>query len=55
MLKEAKGFAEIESGFAESSLFGVADGKAVGTCIEDKYESVIERQTNKKIGKIFLQ
>ncbi|CAN5396298.1 hypothetical protein BH20ACI1_BH20ACI1_23650 [soil metagenome] len=34
MLNEAKDFAEIESVYAEPSLFGVTDGKAVGTYIK---------------------
>lgn len=34
MLKEAEDFAEIESIYAEPSLFGITDGKAIGTYIE---------------------
>lgn len=41
MLNEAKGFAEIESVYAESSLFGVTDGKAVGTYIEHKFKAYL--------------
>jgi len=41
MLDEAKGFAEIESIYAEPSLFGVTDGKAVGTYIEHKFKSYL--------------
>ena len=37
MLNEAKGFAEIESVYAEPSLFGVTDGKKIGTYIEHKF------------------
>lgn len=41
MLKEAKDFAEIESIYAEPSLFGVTDGKAVGTYIEHKFKAFL--------------
>lgn len=34
---ESKLFAEIESPFRESSLYGVTDGKAVGTYLEHKF------------------
>ncbi len=41
MLNEAKNFAEIESSYAEPSLFGVTDGKAVGTYIEHKFKAYL--------------
>ncbi len=41
MLDEAKNFAEIESIYAETSLFGVTDGKAVGTYIEHKFKAYL--------------
>lgn len=41
MLNEAKDFAEIESVYAEPSLFGVTDGKAVGTYIEHKFKAYL--------------
>jgi hypothetical protein len=41
MLNEAKGFAEIESVYAEPSLFGVTDGKAVGTYVEHKFKAYL--------------
>ncbi len=41
MLDEAKSFAEIESIYAEPSLFGVTDGKAVGTYIEHKFKAYL--------------
>lgn len=41
MLDEAKSFAEIESTYAEPSLFGVTDGKAVGTYIEHKFKAFL--------------
>jgi len=37
--KEAKKFAAIESAHAEPSLFGVTDGKAVGTYLEHKFQT----------------
>lgn len=39
MLDEARLFAEIESTYAEPSLFGVTDGKAVGTYVEHKFKA----------------
>lgn len=39
MLKEARQFSEIESIYAEPSLFGITDGKAVGTYIEHKFKA----------------
>jgi hypothetical protein len=39
MLDEAKKFAEIESTYAEPSLFSVTDGKAVGTYVEHKFKA----------------
>ncbi len=41
ILDEAKGFAKIESIYAEPSLFGVTDGKAVGTYIEHKFKAYL--------------
>jgi hypothetical protein len=38
MLVEARTFADVESSHAEPSLFGVTDGKAVGTYIEHKFK-----------------
>ncbi len=35
--KEAKAFAEIESAVEEPTLYGVTDGKAVGTYLEQKF------------------
>ena len=37
--KEAKKFAAAESRHAEPSLFGVTDGKAVGTYLEHKFQT----------------
>lgn len=42
--KEARIFAETESRHAEPSLFGVTDGKAVGTYLEHKFQvSLLDR------------
>lgn len=37
LCREARHFSAAESGHAESSLFGVTDGKAVGTYLEHKF------------------
>jgi hypothetical protein len=39
LLKEAQTFAIAESQHAETSLFGVTDGKAVGTYLEHKFQT----------------
>lgn len=39
--KEAANFAEIESSYDEPSLYGVTDGKAVGTYLEHKFTSYL--------------
>jgi len=42
--KEAAKFAKAESKHAEPSLFGVTDGKAVGTYLEQKFQAHIARE-----------
>mgnify|MGYP003386070050 CR=1 FL=1 len=37
MITEAKVFADVESTYAEPTLFGVTDGKAIGTYLEQKF------------------
>lgn len=41
MLDEARSFAKVESIYSEPSLFGVTDGKAVGTYIEHKFKAYL--------------
>lgn len=41
--KEARIFADFESKHAEPSLFGVTDGKAIGTYLEHKFQSSLEK------------
>jgi hypothetical protein len=40
--KEASNFAKAESRHAEPSLFGVTDGKAVGTYLEHKFQALLQ-------------
>jgi hypothetical protein len=40
--KEASRFAKAESKHAEPSLFGVTDGKAVGTYLEHKFQAMLQ-------------
>lgn len=40
--KEATAFARYESTHAEPSLFGVTDGKAVGTYLEHKFQTMLQ-------------
>src|ERR1051326_2263697 len=42
--KEAAGFAKAESKHPEPSLFGVTDGKAVGTYLEHKFQTVLQKR-----------
>ncbi|MGB0985321.1 MAG: restriction endonuclease, partial [Saprospiraceae bacterium] len=43
-LKEAaKQFCELESAFKNKELFGVTDGKAVGTYIEHKFQKYLDK------------
>lgn len=41
LLSEATAFAEVESKYDEPALFGVTDGKAVGTYLEHKFTSYL--------------
>ena len=50
-LKEAaRQFCEIESTFKNENLFGVTDGKAVGTYIEHKFQKHLDKQFIYKKG-----
>src|SRR6266487_6232382 len=40
--KESSGFARAQSKHAEPSLFGVTDGKAVGTYLEHKFQAYLQ-------------
>ncbi len=42
LIKESKGFSVRESKHNEPSLFGVTDGKAVGTCLEHKFQKYLK-------------
>jgi len=44
LIREAKAFAHHESQHNEISLFGVTDGKAVGTYLEHKFQTFLEKQ-----------
>ena len=46
LLQEAAAFAAIESGYAEPSMYGVTDGKAVGTYVEQKFRAHLETNYN---------
>lgn len=47
---EAKRFAEIESAHAEPSLYGVTDGKAVGTYLEHKFRAFLTAEYEFALG-----
>ena len=50
LIKEAKAFCERESSFDNKDLFGVTDGKAVGTFIEHKFTDYLEKNYAVEIG-----
>lgn len=47
---EARTFAEIESRYDEARLFGVTDGKAVGTYLEQKFSHYVAQKYDYRIG-----
>ena len=50
LIKEAKVFCEAESKFDNPDLFGITDGKAVGTFIEHKFQDHLSSQYAYAIG-----
>lgn len=47
---EAANFAEMESTYSEPSLYGVTDGKAVGTYLEHKFRTHLEENYSFQLG-----
>ncbi len=50
LIKEAKAFCEVESKFDNPDLFGITDGKAVGTFIEHKFQDYLSSKYDYIIG-----
>src|SRR5713226_6447696 len=50
LLKEAKLFAKVESSFPEPSIYGVTDGKAIGTYLEHKFQAHLLNKYRWKYG-----
>ena len=50
LLQEARAFASEESAHSENSLYGVTDGKAVGTYFEHKFQAALSRKYRCVIG-----
>jgi hypothetical protein len=50
LIEEAKAFAKAESSHDESSLYGVTDGKAVGTYLEQKFTLAVAQKYHFKLG-----
>lgn len=50
LIKEAKNFCENESKFNNPDLFGITDGKAVGTFIEHKFQDYLSSKYDYLIG-----
>lgn len=50
LIKEAKAFCERESTFDNKDLYGVTDGKAVGTFIEHKFSDYLDENYDAEIG-----
>lgn len=49
-VKEAHTFSQVESNHAEPSLFGVTDGKAVGTYLEHKFKNYLAQNYSFQLG-----
>src|SRR6266446_7046680 len=50
LIKEAQGFCVAQSKFKHKELFGVTDGKAVGTLIEQKFQKHLNDKYQVTIG-----
>lgn len=50
LIAAAKNFCEAESSFQNPALFGVTDGKAVGTLIEQKFKNYLSGRFEVQIG-----
>ena len=50
MLEEAKTFCREESAFSNSELFGITDGKAVGTYVEHKFQERLKQKYEVIVG-----
>lgn len=50
LLCEAKTFAHIESKYDEPSLYGVTDGKAIGTYLEHKFRTCLKEKYEFQLG-----
>lgn len=50
LCKEAKVFAEAESSHTEPTIYGVTDGKAVGTYLEHKFQTYLREKYAYKEG-----
>lgn len=50
LVKEAKAFCERESNFDNPDLFGITDGKAVGTFIEHKFQDYLSSKYDYVLG-----
>jgi hypothetical protein len=50
LIAEAKVFADEESSHNEPTLFGVTDGKAVGTYLEQKFSNYVARKYDYQLG-----
>lgn len=49
-VKEAHTFSQVESNHAEPALFGVTDGKAVGTYLEHKFKNYLAQNYSFQLG-----
>lgn len=50
LIDEAKRFAEAESVYPEPTLYGVTDGKAIGTYVEHKFKAYLATKYNFTLG-----
>lgn len=50
LMQEAKAFCKVESTKNHKDLYGITDGKAVGTYVEHKFQEILERKYDVEIG-----
>ena len=48
--REARNFADVESDHSEHSLYGVTDGKAIGTYLEHKFRTYLQERYTWEVG-----
>ena len=50
LIKEAKEFCKVNSGLYRTELFGITDGKAVGTFVEHLFQKHLQERYDLTVG-----